>query len=88
MLSAPVVVLKTRAATVRGRRDIPRDHSLAQANPTEVNKNGLKLAFGRCGHTFHLDCIQKWTKSNSSCPMCTTDWDSVKIEPIMGDMES
>lgn len=29
-----------------------------QANPSPNNENGLSIAFGCCGHVFHLDCIQ------------------------------
>lgn len=24
----------------------------------------------RCGHTFHLTCINRWKEINDSCPMC------------------
>lgn len=23
-----------------------------------------------CGHTFHFRCLNEWTKSNNSCPLC------------------
>jgi ankyrin repeat protein len=25
---------------------------------------------GQCGHTFHNDCIERWTGQNPTCPMC------------------
>tara|TARA_Y100000816_G_C25911961_1_gene475627 strand:+ start:202 stop:684 length:483 start_codon:yes stop_codon:yes gene_type:complete len=25
-----------------------------------------------CGHTFHLECINRWCATNNSCPMCRT----------------
>merc|ERR1719263_569526 len=52
-----------------------------QANPTsDSNHTGLQIAFGVCGHCFHLDCIQRWLKTRSVCPLCNKEWDYHKIE--------
>ena len=35
------------------------------------------LAWGKCGHAFHLHCIVKWLNSQNvrqHCPMCRRDW--------------
>lgn len=47
---------------------------ICQTEITDVNK-----CVGRCGHTFHLDCILVWCqtknqKGNTSCPMCRSDF--------------
>ena len=55
-----------------------------QANPSPNNENGLSIAFGTCGHDFHLDCIQRWLKTRSVCPLCNKEWDFSKIERIPG----
>ncbi len=52
-----------------------------QANPTgDADHPGQSIAWGNCGHVFHLDCIQRWLKTRSACPLCNREWDYAKIE--------
>ena len=39
---------------------------------------------GTCQHAFHLDCIQRWLKTRSVCPLCNKEWEFAKIERIPG----
>ena len=51
-----------------------------QANPTTASEEGLSVAWGDCGHVFHLDCISKWFRTRSNCPLCNKEWEFSKIE--------
>lgn len=33
---------------------------------------------------YHLDCIQRWLKTRSVCPLCNKTWDYGKLEQIPG----
>ena len=54
----------------------------AQANPQGTDVTGYSIAFGVCGHVFHLDCISRWLKTRSVCPLCNREWDFAKVEKI------
>jgi RING-box protein 1 len=58
-----------------------------QANPTTINQSGCSLAYGVCNHAYHLDCIQRWLKQRSTCPLCNVEWNYQNIIRIQKNVE-
>jgi RING-box protein 1 len=52
------------------------------AVPGIADDAGFSIAWGCCGHVFHLDCISRWLKTRSVCPLCNREWEFAKIEKI------
>jgi RING-box protein 1 len=50
----------------------------------EKEHPGLSIAWGGCGHIFHLDCIKRWLRTRSVCPLCNRSWEMTKVEQIHG----
>jgi hypothetical protein len=55
---------------------------LVCADPGLADDAGYSIAWGCCGHVFHLDCISRWLKTRSVCPLCNREWEFAKIEKI------
>lgn len=51
--------------------------SVASADPGLADDAGYSIAWGCCGHVFHLDCISRWLKTRSVCPLCNREWECV-----------
>jgi hypothetical protein len=49
--------------------------SLARTDPGVADDAGYSIAWGCCGHVFHLDCISRWLKTRSVCPLCNREWE-------------
>lgn len=41
----------------------------APTDPGLADDAGYSIAWGCCGHVFHLDCISRWLKTRSVCPL-------------------
>ncbi len=57
-----------------------------QYSSDQNDKNGLTICIGQCNHAYHLDCIQRWCKTRSVCPLCTQEWnwEGCSMEKING----
>ena len=76
---APLLVTDTCAIC---RNKLYEPSIEAQANPGLADDAGYSIAWGCCGHVFHLDCISRWLKTRSVCPLCNREWEFAKIEKI------
>jgi hypothetical protein len=34
---------------------------------------------GKCGHSFHFECIKPWVNKNNHCPLCSQMWEYIPI---------
>lgn len=41
-----------------------------------------------CGHTFHVDCIDHWLSTNSTCPLCRVSLLPSPTKPAPPDLEA
>ncbi|KAF3337794.1 RING-H2 finger protein ATL58-like isoform X1 [Carex littledalei] len=41
-----------------------------------------------CGHTFHVDCIDHWLSTNSTCPLCRVSLLPTPTKPAPSDIEA
>jgi len=74
---APAVAPAVAPVSSPPRRVPPR-----LADPGIADDAGYSIAWGCCGHVFHLDCISRWLKTRSVCPLCNREWEFAKIEKI------
>ena len=73
---------KCAAAACRALPRAARHPSPSRADPGLADDAGYSIAWGCCGHVFHLDCISRWLKTRSVCPLCNREWEFAKIEKI------
>ena len=70
-----------KCAVCRSELMMPSIEAQAEGG-NDVTGPGYQIAWGACSHVFHLDCVQRWLKQRSVCPMCNADWDTNKIISI------
>merc|ERR1719198_192433 len=75
-------VLTDTCAICRNNLHEPSIEYQAQGFQDAEDHPGLSIAWGTCGHVFHLDCIQRWLTTRSVCPLCNREWDFAKTEKI------
>ncbi|KAK6941021.1 Zinc finger, RING-type [Dillenia turbinata] len=63
-----VSVLGTLPVVVCGKNDAVLSECAICLSEFEENQKGRVLP--KCGHAFHVDCIDVWFSSHSNCPLC------------------
>lgn len=41
------------------------------------------VVWGKCGHSFHLQCLSTWLSSRGTCPMCRKDWEFAEVKEFV-----
>ena len=52
--------------------DYCRIHSPVECPICYEEIKGKDAKVTSCKHSFHSECLQRWTRCNSTCPMCRT----------------
>lgn len=54
------------------RREVGRGDEAADCAVciTELAPGETARVLPRCGHAFHVDCVDMWLRSHSTCPLC------------------
>ena len=51
-------------------------HPTNEAYEKRIIQNNITI--GQCNHGAHYECINRWTRTNMSCPVCMTMWKPAK----------
>jgi hypothetical protein len=45
-----------------------------------VSNGSCPISWSQCLHGFHTHCIQKWSATSNTCPLCQADWVEFNIQ--------
>ncbi|KAJ1387549.1 Zinc finger, RING-type [Sesbania bispinosa] len=51
---------------------------------TTIEEDAMIRVLPNCKHVFHVDCVDMWFSSNSTCPVCRA---VVELEPMVLDTQ-
>ena len=52
----------------------------SRAPPAATLLQDVTISWGECNHCFHLECISRWLRSNNTCPLCSAEWVSARVQ--------
>lgn len=60
-------------------RESLQDACLNCNQTDSIQFNECNLVRGICSHMYHAHCIQQWLTRQTSCPMCSREWESPEV---------
>lgn len=81
----PVVVAAASSSSSSGGVGGGDDCAVCLA---EFEQGEEARALPRCGHRFHVECIDAWFRGNSTCPLCRADVQAPAPAPGTDDAEA
>lgn len=51
---------------------------------TEGKADDCVIVWGRCNHSFHNCCMEKWIQKSNRCPLCQQEWRDCNHHKIGG----
>jgi E3 ubiquitin-protein ligase RBX1 len=71
--------------TVIDKCSICRNHLsdiciVCHSSGDKIDDINCSISWGNCNHAYHTHCISSWLKKRQVCPLCNSEWETIKIE--------
>jgi hypothetical protein len=50
----------------------------------EAIEDAANISKTECGHTFHFQCLYRWNRDHTNCPLCRNEFGTFEQEPQYG----